>query len=203
MTHDQNGVTLLELLISMAILGMIVVGLHQVMSTATSTYDDTRSKQELLAEARYAMGRMVMFAKETDAIQAPEDVGDGEVLIVSDRVLDTHNNTSHAYDEDGDGLLDADNDGDGLVNEGGADPSDWITFDVDKSIAANWRLREEMPDYSTAALADAMSKEVLCEHVTAFHCNRLARNLVEITLTLGHGKSEVSLTSRVKARLIN
>ena len=117
MTHDESGVTLLELLISVAILGMIVVGLHQVMSTATSTHDDTSSKQELLAEARYAMGRMVMFAQETDVIQEPEDVSDGEVLIVSDRVLDHYDNASHAYDEDGDGLLDADNDGDGLINE--------------------------------------------------------------------------------------
>ena len=203
MNHDESGVTLLELLISLAILGMIVIGLHQVMSTATSTYDDTRDKQELLAEARYAMGRMVMFAQETDAIREPEDMSDGEVLIVSERVLDNYNNASHAFDEDGDAVLDADNDGDGLVNEGGGDPPDWITFDLDKSNANNWRLREEMPDYSTVALADAMAKKVLCEHVTTFHCNRLAKNLVEITLTLGHGKSEVSLTSRVKARLIN
>lgn len=203
MTHDENGVTLLELLISLAILGMIVVALHQVMSTATSTYDDTRDKQELLAEARYAMGRMVMFAQETDAIQEPEDVSDGEVLIVSDRVLDNYDNATRAYDGDGDGLMDADTDGDGLVNEDGGDPPDWITFDLDKSIASNWRLQEEMPDYSTVALADATAKKVLCEHVTAFHCNRLAKNLVEITLTLGHGKSEVSLTSRVKARLID
>jgi len=203
MAHDESGVTLLELLISVAILGIIVVGLHQVMSTATSTYDDTRDKQELLAEARYVMGRMVMFAQETDAIQKPEDVSDGEVLIVSERVLDTYNNATHAYDENGDGLLDADNDGDGLINEDGGDPPDWITFDLDKSIANNWRLREERPDYSTVALADAMTKEVLCEHVTAFHCNRLAKNLVEITLTLGRGKSQVSLTSRVKARLID
>lgn len=202
MTHDKSGVTLLELVMSLAILGIIAVGLQQVISTATSTYNDTRDKQELLAEARYAMGRMVMFVQETDAIQKPDDVSNEEVLIVSERVLDTYENTTRAYDEDGDGFLDADNDGDGLINEDGGDPPDWITFDLDKSNASNWKLREEMPDYSTVALADAMAKKVLCEHVTAFQCNRLAKNLVEITLTLSHGKSEVSLTSRVKAKLI-
>jgi len=202
MIHDKSGVTLLELVMSLAILGIIAVGLQQVISTATSTYNDTRDKQELLAEARYAMGRMVMFVQETDAIQKPDDVSNEEVLIVSERVLDTYENTSRAYNEDGDGFLDADNDGDGLINEDGGDPPDWITFDLDKSNASNWKLREEMPDYSTVALADAMAKKVLCEHVTAFQCNRLAKNLVEITLTLSHGKSEVSLTSRVKAKLI-
>jgi len=202
MIHDKSGVTLLELVMSLAILGIIAVGLQQVISTATSTYNDTRDKQELLAEARYAMGRMVMFVQETDAIQKPDDVSNEEVLIVSERVLDTYENTTHAYDEDGDGFLDADNDGDGLINEDGGDPPDWITFDLDKSNASNWKLREEMPDYSTVALADAMAKKVLCEHVTAFQCNLLAKNLVEITLTLSHGKSEVSLTSRVKAKLI-
>ena len=202
MIHDKSGVTLLELVMSLAILGIIAVGLQQVISTATSTYNDTRDKQELLAEARYAMGRMVMFVQETDAIQKPDDVSNEEVLIVSERVLDTYENTTRAYDEEGDGFLDADNDEDGLINEDGGDPPDWITFDLDKSNASNWKLREEMPDYSTVALADAMAKKVLCEHVTAFQCNRLAKNLVEITLTLSHGKSEVSLTSRVKAKLI-
>lgn len=61
---------------------------------------------------------------------------------------------------------------------------------------------EEIPDYSTPELEDFMAKRVLCEYVTAFSCTRFATNLVEILLTLNNGKSEVTLETRVRARLI-
>ncbi|MCK4389749.1 MAG: prepilin-type N-terminal cleavage/methylation domain-containing protein [Desulfobacterales bacterium] len=198
----NSGLTLLELLITTAILGIIMIGLHQVMGTALSAYDSTKEKQDLLAQARFAMERMVMFVQETDYILKPDDVYQ-EILKASERALDTYNNGDHSYNIDGDGTLDADNDSDGLVNDDETDdPKDMITFDLDKTDPGNWKLQEQMPDYSTPALDDFMANNVICEHVTAFKCSRLSFNLVEIELTLNNGNSEVSLKTRVKARLI-
>jgi len=193
--NDSCGFTLLELLISIAILSMIMIGLHQVMGTALSAHRQTTEKSELLAQARYAMERMVMFAQETDQIDLPSV----DKLVMSERLLDTYENQSFAYAPDGDGYLDADNDRNGLVNEGSAeDPPDRITFELDKTDGSNWKLMEEMPNYSTPDLFDPQEKKLLCEHVSTFQCTLLAPNLVEILLTLHEGQHEVSLKTRVR-----
>ena len=182
-----------------------MTGLYQALATAISIHADTKEKQELVAQTRYAMERMAMFVRETDTISMPDDINQ-ELLRVSDRVLDNYDNSTHTYKVEGDGLLDADNDSDGRVNENTffPDPKEYITFDLDKTDASNWKLMEEMPDYSTGfpLLSDLTPKRVICEHVTAFTCNLFATNLVEILLTLNNGKSEVTLKTRVRARLI-
>ena len=198
--NDSSGFTLLELLISIAILSIIMIGLHQVMGTALSAHRQTTEKTELLAQARYAMERMVMFVQETDQIDVPSV----DRLVVSERLLDTYNNESGEYMFEGDGYLDADNDGNGQVNEGTIeDPPDPITFDLDKSDSNNWKLMEEMPDYSSLQLDDSKEKKVLCEHVTTFQCTLLAPNLVEILLTLSAGEHEVSLKTRARGFYVN
>ena len=197
--NNNSGLTLLELLISITILGIIMVGLHQVVSTALATYGHTKNKQDLLAQARFAMERMVMFAQEADDIDIPS----GDQLKVTERVLDTYKNSDHTYMLGGDGFLDADNDSDGIVNEGGGDTSEYIDFKLDKGDSSNWKLVEEMPDYSTGAPGDTMAEQVLCEHVTDFTLTLLATNLIEIQLTLDDGESGVSLMTRVKAMNVN
>jgi prepilin-type N-terminal cleavage/methylation domain-containing protein len=195
--HENSGFTLLELLISMVILSIIMIGLHQAMDTALSANRQTTDRQELLARARYAMERMVMFVQETDQIEIPA----ADNLVLNERVLDTYDNDTHGYRAEGDGYLDADNDHDGVVNEGGVndDPVDPISFSLDKSEPNNWKLQEQMPDYSTSTLDDFLAAKVLCEHVTAFSCSLLAPNLVEIQLTLSDGENEMNLKTRVKA----
>lgn len=194
--HDKSGFTLLELVISVAILSIIMIGLHQAMGTALSAHRQAQDEQELLVRARYAMERMVMFVQETDQIDVPSV----DKLVMSERLLDTYDNQSFAYEPDGDGYLDADNDHNGLVNEGSIeDPPDPITFDLDKSDGSNWKLQEQMPDYSTSTIDDFAATRVLCEHVTSFQCSLLASGLVEIQLTLDDGKNEVTLRTRVKA----
>ena len=193
--NNKSGFTLLELLVSITILGIIMVGLHQVVGTAISAYDNTKNKQDLLAQARFAMERMVMFVQEADDIDIPS----GEQLKVTERLLDTYDNDSHGYVPAGDGYLDADNDSDGIINEGGGDLSEFIDFKLDKGDSSNWKLVEEMPDYSTSPQGDFMAQQVLCEHVTDFTLTLLATNLVEIQLTLNDGESGVSLMTRVKA----
>jgi prepilin-type N-terminal cleavage/methylation domain-containing protein len=196
----SSGFTLLELLISIAILSMIMIGLQQVMGTALSAHRQTTEKTELLAQARYAMERMVMFVQETDQIDVPSV----DRLVVSERLIDTYDNENHIYKPEGDGYLDADNDHNGLVNEGTLeDPPDPITFDLDKTDGNNWKLMEEMQNYETLDLYDPKEKKVLCEHVTAFQCTLLAPNLVEILLTLSDGEHEVSLKTRVRGFYVN
>ncbi|MBK5100509.1 MAG: prepilin-type N-terminal cleavage/methylation domain-containing protein [Desulfobacteraceae bacterium] len=116
--RNNRAFTLVELLVSIAILAIIMTGLYQVLATAISIYADTKEKQELVAQARYAMERMAMFVRETDTISSPDDINQ-ELLRVSERVLDNYDNSTHTYNVVPDGLLDADNDSDGLVNEGG------------------------------------------------------------------------------------
>jgi prepilin-type N-terminal cleavage/methylation domain-containing protein len=197
---DSLGFTLLELLISIAILSMIMIGLQQVMGVALSAHRQTTEKTELLAQARFAMERMVTFIEETDQIDVPSV----EKLVVSERLLDTYDNQSHTYAPEGDGYLDADNNRNGLVNEGTLeDPPDPITFDLDKSDGNNWKLMEEMPDYGSPQLDDSKEKKLLCEHVTTFQCTLLAPNLVEILLTVNDGENEVSLKTRIRGFHVN
>ena len=195
--HDNSGFTLLELLISIVILSIIMIGLHQAMNTALSAHRQTTDRQELLAQARYAMERMVMFVQETDQLNIPAP----DNLVLNERVLDTYDNDTHGYRAEGDGFLDADNDHDGMVNEGGVndDPVDPISFSLDKTDPNNWKLQEQMPDYSTSTLDDSLAPRVLCEHVTAFSCTPLAPNLVEIQLTANDGENEIHLKTRVNA----
>jgi len=199
---NRSGLSLVELLISTAILGIIMVGLHQVLSTSLTTYDQTRERQDLMMEARQVMERMGLFIRECDLIVLPDTAALQETLKVSERVSDAYNNSTYAYLIDGDGFLDADNDKDGLVNEGGADPAEYITFSLDKTDPNNWKLVEEAPDYSTANVNDYLTAQILCENVTFFGCGLIAAGLVEIQLTLTRGQNQVSLTTRSRARLL-
>jgi hypothetical protein len=178
-----------------------MIGLHQAMGTALSAHRQTTDRQELLARARYAMERMVMFVQETDQIQ----IASVENLVLNERVLDTYDNDTLGYIAEGDGYLDADNDHDGVVNEGGVndDPADPISFSLDKSDPNNWKLQEQMPDYGSPTLDDFLVTKVLCAHVTTFSCTLLTPDLVEIQLTVNDGKNEIHLKTRVKAMYID
>jgi len=201
--RNTSGMTLVELLVSLSILGIIMLGLNQAVETSLSAFSETKSKQELLAQARYAMERMVMFVQESDLISDPSTIDVSETLRVSERVLDTYNNVSGTYAVDGDGLLDADTDADGLVNQGGTDPADLIRFFLEKNSPADWKLKEEMPDYSTSVLGDFKPATILCENISAFNCRRLSSKMVEIELSVSDGTNEVTLTTRTIARYAN
>ncbi|MFH1077392.1 MAG: prepilin-type N-terminal cleavage/methylation domain-containing protein [Pseudomonadota bacterium] len=210
----MTGVTLLELLISIAILGIIVAGLQQVIGSAVSTYKVNKEKQELVSEAQYAMERMVMFVQETGKINSPVlDTPQVNTLEVSERVLDNYNNTSRAYVADGDGLLDTDHDSDGLIDEnedtgGSDDRREYIRWYVSSS-----SLMEEAPNYTTNSQTDKLAEYSICANVVNaadFKCNlfrddhlsKTYNNLVCIELTLTKGQNTVTLKTRVKARMV-
>ena len=199
----NKGFTLFELLISIILLGIIMIGLQQVLGTALSAYDTTKKKQDLLVTARYAIERMVMFVGESDLIENPVSETGEEIIKVSERLLDTYDNAAYTYDIDGDGIPDADNDLNDLINDDEInDPPDFITFYLNKTDSGNWKLMEMMPDYSTGDLGDYTAPKVICEHVTVFQCKLLGQNLVEILLTVNNDKTEVTLKTRIKARYV-
>jgi len=197
---DNSGLTLLELLLSITILSIIVVGLNRIPSAALSAYTQSKEKQGLLLQGRFALDRMVMFAQQTDRIFHPGSPLGEEILSVSERVVDFYRKDTHGYVSKGDGFLDADNDGDGLVNEGGADPPEPVTFSLDKTEADNWKLMERFPDYGTADAGDFLARRPICDHVREFECSLLRRNLIEIRLTLADGLNLVTLKTRALAR---
>ncbi len=158
--RNRSGFTLFELLITIMILGMIMTGLYQALATSLASYEETKEKQALLDTARFTMDRMVRFAQETDWIGTTGFFDDW--LEVSERVLDTYDNSTHAYLIDGDGLLDADNDSDGFVNEDGTDPTETSAFTVDYGDLSNLKIVESRPDYSTASTgADLRARDLV------------------------------------------
>jgi prepilin-type N-terminal cleavage/methylation domain-containing protein len=200
---QKAGFTLIELLIAIALMALIVGALDQVAGRVLSTYSAVQASQDLIPQARYALERMVTFVQESDQIQTPPTTDPTEVLAVSERLSDQYTNATRIYTAGGDGLLDADTDADGLVDEAGGDPAEFITFDLDKTDTANWKLMEKMPNYGTISTSDFNAKVVICERVTAFTCTRLSAGIVAITLTLQQGSKAVTLRTTAKARWVD
>lgn len=203
----KSGFTLVELLIAIALMALIVGALDQVAARVLSSHTAVQASQDLVPPARYALERMVAFMQASDKILTPSTIDPTEALTVSERLSDQYSNatppTLPNYNAAGDGLPDADTDADGLVDEDGdgvsGDPREYVTFDLDKTDATNWKLMEQMPDYSTSSTSDFKAKTMLCEHVQAFACKRLSAGIVEITLTLQQGSKTVTLGTTAKA----
>ncbi len=200
---NKSGFTLIELLIAIALMALILGTLDQIAARVLSTYSTVQASQDLVPQARYALERMVTLVQESDQIQTPPTTDPTEVLAVSERLSDQHANATRVYTAAGDGLPDADTDANGLVNESGSDPAEFITFDLDKTDATNWKLMEQMPNYGTISTSDFKAKVVICEHVQAFSCMRVSPGIVAITLTLQQGSKAVTLRTTAKARWID
>ncbi len=187
----RSGVTLVELLIAMAILAIVAVGLRQVVGAAVSSYGAARNRQNLLANGRFAMERIMFFAQESSGFVIP----DSNTLEVVERVLDVYDNTSHAYTPAGDGFLDADTNSNHLLS----DPPEFVIFTHD---SANRTLLESLPDYATAETQVQSDAVIVCEFVKNVTFALLATNLVQIEMTLNDGQNEVTLQTRAMGRMI-
>jgi prepilin-type N-terminal cleavage/methylation domain-containing protein len=193
--RSHAGLTLVEVLVAITILSILMVGLHQTIDSALSSYREGKNQNTLLNQAHFAMERMVMFIEKAQEIKRPAP----NKLEVPERVLDTFINASRTYWANGDGILDADFDSDGLVDEGDGDNKEWIKWDRNKD---TFQIIEKMPDRRTADQGDHLAETVICEHVKSLEFTKMASNLVEIQLVLNDGKEEVSLKTRVKARFV-
>ena len=151
MPKRHDGFTLVELLLAVAIAGLLMAALSGVVSQALQARAAVQERNELLRDARFAMERMVSSVRGTTRLLVPlgenpttawsESVRDPGVLAMTlppaidrdqDGFADVDNDRDGRVDEDcrndssndgAPGILGIDDDGDGLVDEGG-DASD-------------------------------------------------------------------------------
>ncbi|MEM7219658.1 MAG: prepilin-type N-terminal cleavage/methylation domain-containing protein [Pseudomonadota bacterium] len=113
-----RGVTLLEVMLVIALAGLILLPLGRLLGAGLNSGEATLGQQDLAASARYAMQRMETQVRGSPKLLLPladnpataqdEATRDPGVLsVVMDPTLDRNL----------DGVADADNDGDGLVDE--------------------------------------------------------------------------------------
>ncbi len=198
--NHENGFTLFELIVALAVLGLIMVSFQQVLGQALTTHKDTRERLEKVSHARFAMDRMVFLIKETGFVENPVQGGSAEALVIEERSMDAYNNLTQAFAPDG--IPDADKDSNTLINDDAIDdPVDRIFISLDKTDPGNWKLVEVMPDYGTATASDYMSQRILCENITRFEVSRGSadekqHHLVKIELEIGSAANRVSFTTR-------
>ena len=137
----QRGLTLVELLISLAIGAVLIAGLTGVLEEVAATHDAVREKSNLMQEARFAMQRMVQTIgsshllllplNDVPATNWPENIREQTVPPtppIGDSTLATAvlSVTVPGYqDLDGDGFPDADDDKDGRIDEDLGDDRDY------------------------------------------------------------------------------
>lgn len=131
--HRQRGITLTELLITVAIAATIMAGLAGVVGQALQSEDAVRGRNNLTQQTRFAMQRMVSALTGTRRLILPlgdnpntdwhENVREQTVpasspegsSIKATAVLAV--TLDPTIDQDGDGFMDADNDKDTLIDE--------------------------------------------------------------------------------------
>jgi type II secretory pathway pseudopilin PulG len=69
--HRQPGFTYIEMMLSVAITGVVMLALMGVINTASVTGDNVRSSNDLTRQARFAMQRMVRFAGHSRRLMLP------------------------------------------------------------------------------------------------------------------------------------
>lgn len=135
-TRCQIGFTLLELMITLALSGLLMAGFIGLMNTTTDGAQTIKTRNQLQADAQFAMKRMVTAVRQADVLILPQrdnpatggimehirkqniPPGAGETDIA---VLAVGH--SRFTDADFDNSIDVDNDGDGRINED--PPADW------------------------------------------------------------------------------
>ena len=129
----KRGFTLIEVLMTMVIGSVLILGVSNVMSRTLQARDVAHIQNELTRQSRFALQQLVKGVAQTGSVQLPlldnplttdaenireqffpaspppdDDGFAGAVLAVTPSAL---------TDLDGDGIADADNDHDGLIDE--------------------------------------------------------------------------------------
>ncbi|MEM7411297.1 MAG: prepilin-type N-terminal cleavage/methylation domain-containing protein [Myxococcota bacterium] len=116
--RGAHGFTLVELLAAVAIAAVLVGGLIGVVQTTLAASEDTRVRNDLAAQAEFAMDRIARAIRGSQVLLVPLDedpsTGNSESIIEPGLLAVS---LDPSLDLDQDGIADADNDGDGLVDE--------------------------------------------------------------------------------------
>lgn len=107
--RKQRGLTLIEVLLSLAIASVFALLLGQVVGGALNAWSGSQAKHDLTQDARFAMQRMDAAVRDAGELMLPfVNNIPRNVMAVS---------LGPDIDQDANGIADADNDGDGLVDE--------------------------------------------------------------------------------------
>lgn len=113
----QLGFTYIELLISLLIGSLLMLGITSAVSTGFRASEPVRVKNELNRQARFAMQRMQQNLSQTPWLLLPlADRSSTPGVQENERDVLAFT-LPHNIDNDGNGIADADNDGDGLFDE--------------------------------------------------------------------------------------
>ena len=151
LAHLQRGITLIELVITVAIAAVILTSLGGVINLALQSEDNVRERNDLTQQARFAMQRMVAAVQGTKRLILPladnpntnwrEHVRE-ETVPASAPEPDSSKATAvlavtlaPSIDRDDDGWADANNDKDfmDLNNDGTFDAGEYERIDEDHS----------------------------------------------------------------------
>ena len=129
----QTGVTLIEMLIAIALTGLLIAGLNGVIGQALSVQRVVDENNDLSGQARFAMQQMVHAVSHLDQLLLPmaDKTTTAFVENIREQTIPASapppgSSTATAvlavtlpatFDLDGNGIPDADNDGDGLFDE--------------------------------------------------------------------------------------
>lgn len=109
----QQGVTLLELLMAVAISALLIAGIQGLIGTAFNAENNTRTQNDNVQQARFAMQAMVNAVTGTQRLLIP--LGENTTTAWSESVRDVLAVTlDPRIDRDKDGWADANNDKDFL-----------------------------------------------------------------------------------------
>jgi prepilin-type N-terminal cleavage/methylation domain-containing protein len=115
----QNGFTLLEILLALAIAGVLIAELSNVINTALNAEQATRLQNNTLQQARFAMQRLTRAISKTRRLQIP--LAENAATAYSESIRDVLAvSLDPTLDRDKNGWADANNDKDFLdVNKNG------------------------------------------------------------------------------------
>lgn len=129
----QNGYSLVELIVSVAIAAMLLTGLHQLLGTSASATQHVEARTDLARQARFALARITNAVGRSDKLLIP--LADNPATAFNENIREQTVPASSpqsgstlatavlavtldpAQDVDADGILDADNDDDGQIDE--------------------------------------------------------------------------------------
>jgi len=116
---SQNGFTLLEILLALAIGGVLIAAISGVINTALQAEQSTRLQNNTLQQARFAMQRLTSAVSKTPSLLIP--LADNPATAYSESVRNVLTvSLDPTLDRDKDGWADANNDKDFLdVNKSG------------------------------------------------------------------------------------
>jgi len=131
MKGERSGLTLVELTISVTVMGLIGSVIAGLLFTGLDAYRSGVAQVELQREAAYAMNRMVQYTRNARFVFVPNGRrDDADVLAVSagidtdgDGRLDEDSHKDLTGDELA-GVAGIDDDGDGLIDEGSKEDDD-------------------------------------------------------------------------------